>query len=82
MANDGADKINTIKADTKDTIDEVKQRAEAAAESLKRGVEGDSMPLGDRIASNVKETLHKTAADIDAAKRDVRHEATDPDDKV
>jgi hypothetical protein len=40
------------------------------------------MPLGDRIASNVKETLHKTQADIDAAKRDVRHGATDADDKV
>jgi len=30
----------------------------------------------------VKETLHNTAADIDAAKRDVRHGAANADDKV
>jgi len=30
----------------------------------------------------VKETLHDTAADIDAAKRDVRHGATKAGDKV
>jgi hypothetical protein len=82
MANDSANKVNTIKADTKDTIDEAKQRAEAAAEKLKRGVEGDAMPVGERVASHVKEALHKTAAEIDAAKRDVRHEATNADDKV
>ncbi len=40
------------------------------------------MPLGDRVASNVKEIGHKTVADIDAAKRDVRHGAADADDKV
>jgi hypothetical protein len=82
MANDSNDVLNTIKDDTKDTIDEAKQRARAAGERVKRGVEGDSMPLGERIVSNVKETLHKTQADIDAAKRDVRHDATNADDKV
>jgi hypothetical protein len=40
------------------------------------------MPLGERIVSNVKEVGHKTAAEIDAAKRDVRHGATNADDKV
>jgi F0F1-type ATP synthase membrane subunit b/b' len=82
MANDSKEKLDTLKHDTEDTIDEAKQRAQAAGEKLKRGVEGDSMPMGDRIVSNVKETLHNTAADIDAAKRDVRHGATDADDKV
>jgi hypothetical protein len=82
MANDSKEKLNTLKHDTKDAVDEVKQRAQAAGEHLKRDVAGDAMPLGDRIVSNVKEVGHKAAADIDAAKRDVRHGATDPDDKV
>jgi archaellum component FlaC len=79
MANDSKDKLNTLKHDTKDAADEVKNRAQAAGEHLKRDVSGSSMPLGDRIVSNVKETVHKTQAEIDAAKRDVRHGA---DDKV
>jgi F0F1-type ATP synthase membrane subunit b/b' len=82
MANDSKEKLDTLKHDTEDTIDEAKQRAQAAGEALKRGVEGDAMPMGDRIVSNVKETLHNAAADIDAAKRDVRHGAADADDKV
>ena len=81
MANDSEEKLNTLKHDTKDTLDEAKHRTQAAGEHVKRGLEGDSMPLGDRVVSNVKETLHKTQADIDAAKRDVRHGATDADDK-
>jgi hypothetical protein len=82
MQNDSKDKLNTFKHDTEDAIDEAKNRAQAAGEKLKRGVEGDAMPMGDRIVSNVKETLHNAAADIDAAKRDVRHDAADADDKV
>jgi hypothetical protein len=82
MANDSKEKLNTLKHDSKDAIDEAKNRTQAAGEKLKRGVEGDSMPMGDRIVSNVKETLHDTAADIDAAKRDVRHGTTDDADKV
>ena len=78
MANDSKEKLKTLKHDTKDAVDEVKQRAQAGGEPLKRDVAGDSMPLGDRVVSNVKETLHKTQADIDSAKRDVRH----ADDKV
>jgi len=82
MANDSADKLNTVKHDTKDTVDEIKHRAQAAGEHLKRDVAGDSMPLGDRIVSNVKEAGHKATAEIDAAKRDVRHGAANADDKV
>jgi hypothetical protein len=82
MANDSKEQLNTLKHDTKDTVDEIKHRAQAAGEKLKRDVAGDGMPLGDRIVSNVKEVAHKTTADIDAAKRDVRHGAGDPDDKV
>ena len=68
MANDSKEQLNTIKHDTKDTVDEIKHRAQAAGEAVKRGVAGDSMPLGERIASNVKEVGHKAAADIDAAR--------------
>ena len=82
MPNDSTDKLNTLKHDTKDVVDEAKHRAQAAGEHVKRNVAGDSMPLGERVVSNVKETLHKTQADIDAAKRDVRHGATNADDKV
>lgn len=75
MTNDDKAKIDTLKHDTKDTADEMKHRAQAAGEHLKRDVAGDSMPMGDRVASNVKEVVHKTQADVDAAKRDVRHGA-------
>ncbi len=82
MANDNQAKIDTLKHDTKDAASELKHRAQAAGEHLKRDAAGDEMPMGDRIASNVKETVHKTQADIDAAKRDIRHGAANADDKV
>ena len=75
MPNTTQDNLNTLKHDTKDAVDEAKNRAQAAGEKLKRGVAGDSMPLGDRIVSNVKEAMHGTKANVDAAKRDIRHEA-------
>jgi hypothetical protein len=74
MANDSTEKLDTLKHDAEDAVDEVKNRAQAAGEQLKRDVAGDSMPLGERIVSNVKEAVHTTQADIDAAKRDVRHD--------
>jgi hypothetical protein len=77
MNNDSNEKLETLKHDTKDTVDEVKNRAEATGERLKRDVAGGAMPLGDRIASNVKEVVHDAKADIDKAKREVRHEADD-----
>jgi hypothetical protein len=75
MSND--DTMKTIKHDTKDTLDEAKHRAQAAGERLSRDVRGDDMPLGERVTSNVKEALHNTKADIDAAKRDARHSGDD-----
>jgi len=82
MPNDNKEKIDTLKHDTKDAANELKNRAQATGEHIKREVAGDSMPVGDRIVSNARETLHKTLADIEAAKRDVRHGATNADDKV
>jgi hypothetical protein len=71
------DKVETIKGDTADMVDEAKHRVAAGAEKAKRAVEGDAMPLGDRVASHVKETEHDIAADVDKAKRNVR----DADDR-
>jgi hemerythrin-like domain-containing protein len=79
MANDTNDKLNTLKGDSKDALDEVKNRAQATGERLKREVAGENMPLGERIVSNVKEALHNTKADYDSAKRDVRHDGDDLD---
>jgi hypothetical protein len=77
MSNDARDTMKTVKNDTKDTLDEAKHRAQATGERLSRDVQGDAMPLGDRVKSNVKEALHNTKADFDAAKRDARHGETD-----
>jgi hypothetical protein len=71
---DTQDKLNTLKHDATDAVDEAKNRAQAGGEHLKRDVAGDSMPLGERVVSNVKEGLHNTKADYDSAKRDVRHD--------
>ncbi len=73
MSNDTRDTLNTIKDDVHDGADELKHRAQAGGEHLSRDVQGDDMPLGDRIASNVKEAAHNVAAEFDKAKRDVRH---------
>ncbi len=66
------DKVETLKEDTHDALDEAKHRVKAGGEKVKRAVEGDSMPLGERVASNVKEAGHNLKADYDRAKRDVR----------
>ena len=72
---DARDTVDTIKGDTHDMLDEAKHRVQAGGEKLKRAVEGDNMPLGDRIASHVKEAGHDMKADYDSAKRDVRDDA-------
>ena len=67
--------VDTVKDDTHDALDEAKHRVQAGAEKVKRAVEGDNMPLGDRVASHVKEAGHDLAADYDKTKRDVRDDA-------
>lgn len=66
--------VETIKGDTHDALDEAKERVKAGAEKAKRAVEGDSMPLGERIGSHVNEMGHDLRADYDKTKRDVRDE--------
>ncbi|HWT05530.1 MAG TPA: hypothetical protein VN224_07220 [Xanthomonadales bacterium] len=67
--------VDTIKGDTHDALDEAKHRVQAGAEKVKRAVEGDDMPLGDRVASHVKEAGHDLKADYDKTKREVRDDA-------
>ena len=66
--------VDTIKGDTHDTLDEAKHRVQAGAEKVKRAVEGDDMPLGERVASHVKEAGHDLKADYDKTKREARHD--------
>jgi hypothetical protein len=79
MSNDAREKLDTVKHDAQDAVDEAKHRIQAAGERFSRDVQGDTMPIGERLTSHVKETLHKTKAEFDAAKRDARHAETDPD---
>ena len=65
-------KAETLKSDTHDALDEAKHRVMAGGEKVKRAVEGDSMPLGDRVVSHLKEAGHGLKADVDKSKRDLR----------
>jgi len=69
---DARDAVETVKQDTADLADEAKERTQATGEHVNRALQGDAMPLGDRIASNVKEAGHDLKADIDRSKRDIR----------
>lgn len=73
------DRVSTVKGDVHDGVDEATERVKAGAEKAKRAVEGDSMPLGDRIASHVKETGHNLKADFDKSKREVRDDRDEDD---
>jgi hypothetical protein len=64
--------LETLKGDTHDALDEAKERVQAGAEKARRAVAGDQMPLGDRIASHVREAGHDLKGDFDKTKRDVR----------
>jgi hypothetical protein len=76
------DKVETIKGDTRDMLDEAKERVKAGGEKMKRAVEGDSMPLGERIGSHVKEMGHDVKADLHRGKRDVRDGAQRTEDGI
>lgn len=66
------DRISTIKDDVHDGVDEGTERVKAGAEKAKRAIQGDSMPLGDRIVSHVKEAGHDVKAEFDSSKREAR----------
>jgi hypothetical protein len=76
------DKVETLKGDTHDVLDEAKERMKAGAEKVKRAVAGDDMTLGERVGSHVKEMGHDLRADADRAKRDVRDSAQRTEDGI
>lgn len=70
----GRDRVDTVKDDTKDMLDEAKHRVKAGSEKITRAVEGGAMPPGERLASHAKEIGHNVKADVDKAKRELRDE--------
>jgi hypothetical protein len=66
------DPMETLKGDTHDALHEAKERIEAGGEKVKRAVQGDSMPLGERVASHAKELGHEIKAEYDKSKRELR----------
>jgi hypothetical protein len=66
------DNVEIVKGDTHDALDEAKERIEAGGEKVKRAVEGDTMPLGERVASHAKELGHEMKAEYDKSKRELR----------
>ena len=67
--------MSELKDDLKSGGDEMKNRAAAGVEKAKRAIEGDKMPVGDRIASHVKEAGHNIKAEFDKGEREARHGA-------
>ena len=70
--NDRNERIETVKADTHDAIDEAKQRTMATGERAKRTVAGDQMSVGDRVASHAKELGHEVKTNLDESARKTR----------
>jgi hypothetical protein len=58
--------------DARDSVSEALHKSSAEAERARREVEGEDMPLGERIKSGANEAKERTAAEIDKAKRSIR----------
>ncbi|MGB8267499.1 MAG: hypothetical protein WCE44_14315 [Candidatus Velthaea sp.] len=71
---DTKDRLQTVKADATDAVDEAKNRAQALGERAKRTVAGDELSPGETIVSHLKEAGHELTADLDKASRRLRHE--------
>jgi hypothetical protein len=67
-----ADKIKDTVRNAKDTIDEAMHRSTAEAEHMRRDVDGDNMTTEEKLTSLANEAKHRTQAEIDKAKREVR----------
>jgi hypothetical protein len=57
MERSGRDKVQTIKGDTHDALDEAKERMKSGAEKSKRTVEGDRTPLGERAGERIEDGI-------------------------
>ncbi len=69
---DVAEKAKKGALDARDTVSEALHKSSAAAERARRELEGESMPLGDKVTSVANEAKERTAAEIDKAKRNIR----------
>ena len=69
------DKVETLKNDTHDAVDELKERVEAGAERVNRTVRGGDMSVTERIGSHARELKHDIKGDVDRAKREMRDDA-------
>lgn len=65
-------KIDNLGKDVQDGADEAKHRFKAGMEHGKRDAAGPEMTTTEKMDSGLKEAGHKTAAEIDKAKRKVR----------
>ena len=67
-----ADALKGTVDNIKDTVHEGQHRAAADSERAKREALGNEMTAGERIGSAVNEAKHRTQAEYDATKRDIR----------
>lgn len=67
-----ADKIKDTVRNAKDSIDEAMHRSTAEAEHMRRDVDGGNMTTEEKLTSMANEAKHRTEAEIDKAKREVR----------
>ncbi len=65
------DIVKTID-NVKDAISEAGHRGAAEAEQAKRDVAGDELTPGENLASMANQAKHSVAAEVDAAKVDIR----------
>jgi len=65
-------KVDNLGKDVHDTADEAKHRFKAGMEHGKRDAVGPEMTTTEKVDSSLKEAGHKTAAELDKAKRKVR----------
>ena len=66
------EKVDKVRKDVRDAVDEAGHRTAAAAERLDRETDPDTMTPVDRARSSINEAKHNVQADIDKAKRKVR----------
>jgi hypothetical protein len=57
----------------RDAVSEVGHRSAAEGEQAKRDVAGDQMTVGENIGSMANQAKHSVAAEVDAAKQDIRN---------
>jgi gas vesicle protein len=67
-----ADTVKVTVDNVKDRVHEGQHRSAADAERAKRETLGNEMTPGEKVGSAVNEAKHRTQAEYDAVKRDVR----------